>query len=147
MDDGMDETIGARRRFLKMVAALSVEAAACSSASGVAPQNVGDVAAGKASDLAVGALRNIGAEPVCIGRDGGGIYAMTLTCTHQGCDGSVLGTTVACPCHGSTFDRNGNVTGGPAPSPLAHFQVSADAQGNLTVHTGAIVDAGTRLQV
>jgi Rieske Fe-S protein len=76
---------------------------------------------------------------------------MTLTCTHQGCDiggrGQISASGLACGCHGSTFDANGNVTGGPANAPLAHFAVTADASGNLTIHGGQEVDSATRLAV
>jgi hypothetical protein len=45
------------------------------------------------------------------------------------------------------FDVDGNVTRGPANEALAHFAVTADASGNLTVHTGQTVAASTRLAV
>jgi Rieske Fe-S protein len=136
-----------RRRFLELMGGTALGAlSGCSSG----PDSVGDVAAGSAADLAVGTVRAVGSEPVAIGRDAKGIYAMTLTCTHQGCNiggGTVSGAGLKCPCHGSTFDANGDVTGGPATSPLAHLSVTADASGNLTIHGGTVVDASTRLTV
>jgi Rieske Fe-S protein len=39
------------------------------------------------------------------------------------------------------------VTSGPAPSPLEHYAVSADGSGNLTIDTGTVVGASTRLKV
>jgi cytochrome b6-f complex iron-sulfur subunit len=124
-------------------------AANACTAGGVPPAQVGNVSAGNASDLSIGALRAIPGEPVCIGRDANGVYAMTLICTHQGCDigqnGTVSPSGLYCACHGSAFDVNGSVVRGPAPSPLAHFAVSADASGNLTVHTGTEVDPSSRL--
>lgn len=135
-----------RRRFLVMGAA-AVATGACSGGSGEPPAQVGDVAAGSVADLPSGALREVGTKPVCIGRDQGGVYAMTLTCTHAGCTAGVINERVACPCHGSNFDRNGNVTTGPASSPLQHFAVSVDASGNLTIHGSTDVDAATRLKV
>jgi cytochrome b6-f complex iron-sulfur subunit len=89
--------------------------------------------------------------PAFIARDAGGLYALTATCTHQGCgltaQGSGPTASLGCHCHGSTFDRNGAVTGGPAPTPLAHFAVEIDASGNVTVHGGTQVDAATRVPV
>jgi Rieske Fe-S protein len=112
------------------------------------PQMVGDVDAGNVSALAVGALRIVPGAPVAIGRDDEGVYAMTTTCTHQGCDmsrsGSVSANGARCNCHGSTFDRNGSVTGGPANGPLAHFAVDIDQDGAITVHTDNIVSASDR---
>ncbi|WP_460352094.1 Rieske 2Fe-2S domain-containing protein [Actinoallomurus acanthiterrae] len=49
--------------------------------------------------------------------------AFNATCTHQGCPVSYVGSGFHCPCHGSTFDQNGRVTGGPAPAPLIKIPV------------------------
>jgi Rieske Fe-S protein len=139
-----------RRHFLKVLAAtaaLPPVLSACSS-SAAAPETFGDVSGGTAASLPVGSLGIVPGVSAAIGRDAKGIYAMTLTCTHQGCDIATRGTVsaegISCSCHGSTFDANGAVTGGPATAPLAHFAVSVDAAGNLTVHGGQEVDAATR---
>ena len=136
-----------RRTFLKLLGGTAA-ANACT-AGGVPPAQVGNVAAGNESALSVPSLSAVAGSPVCIGRDPKGIYAMTLICTHQGCDigqdGSISPSGLYCRCHGSQFDADGNVVRGPAPSPLAHFAVSADAAGNLTVNTDAEVDPSTRL--
>ena len=48
------------------------------------------------------------------------IRALSAVCTHLGCivkwDGAKQ--QLVCPCHVAAFDVNGNVVGGPAPSPL-----------------------------
>ena len=115
------------------------------------PQAFGPVAAGNASALSVGSIAIIPGVAACIARDAGGIYAMTLTCPHAGCDIAVDGTVSAsgiqCACHGSQFDLDGNVRRGPANTPLDHFSVTADASGNLTVNGDATVPASTRLPV
>jgi Rieske Fe-S protein len=139
-----------RRRFLSLLAATPL--AGCSSgATGTTPVSFGDVPAGNLSALPVGTLRAVSGQPVCIGRDAKGVYAMTLTCTHEGCDIGATGTVAAsgltCGCHGSTYDANGNVTGGPAPAPLQHYAVTQDAQGNLVVHGNQAVDSAARLTV
>jgi nitrite reductase/ring-hydroxylating ferredoxin subunit len=137
----------ARRHFL----GLTGGAALCACSSAVGPAQFGDASAGNVSSLPVGSLRPLAAAPACIGRDDSGVYAMTLTCTHAGCDmgenGSVSAQGILCGCHGSAFDVHGGVVRGPATAPLDHFAVTADASGNLTVHGGQIVDAGTRLTV
>lgn len=139
-----------RRRFLVVTAATAASAGACSSP-GASPAQVGDVEAGDVAQLAVGSLNIVGAEPVCIGRDAEGIYAMTLTCTHAGCDigrtGMVSARGLVCGCHGSKFDTNGNVVAGPATQPMDHFAVSVDASGSLTIHGDQIVGASDRLMV
>jgi Rieske Fe-S protein len=115
----------------------------------VPPAQVGDIQAGSLAQLAVGSLVVVGTDAVCIGRDTGGIYAMTLTCPHAGCDigetGSVSPQGLFCGCHGSEFDANGNVVRGPARQSLEHFAVTADAAGNLTIHGSQVVDPSQRL--
>jgi Rieske Fe-S protein len=139
-----------RRRFLHLVCATAA-LPACSGGGGAAPESFGDVSGGSLSALSAGAIRPVGTSPVCIARDDGGVYAMTLTCTHQGCNIALYGTVsaqgLACGCHGSRFDVNGNVIRGPASEPLQHFAVSEDGAGNLTIHGGQRVDAATRLHV
>jgi Rieske Fe-S protein len=143
-----------RRHFLKVIASAGasvIAAPACMAQNGTGPENVGDISAGNASALAVGTLKAIGSQPACIGRDENGIYAMTLTCTHQACNmasqGSVSAAGISCACHGSRFDTSGNVTRGPASTSLAHLEVTADSSGNLTVHTGSTVSASVRLDL
>ncbi|MDA4124762.1 MAG: Rieske (2Fe-2S) protein [Thaumarchaeota archaeon] len=64
----------------------------------------------------------------------------SATCTHQPCTVQYGGgSAIQCPCHGATFDpSNGNVLGGPAPSPLPEYGVQIDGSGNLFVTTSVI---------
>jgi cytochrome b6-f complex iron-sulfur subunit len=79
----------------------------------------------------------------------GGIFALSAVCTHLGCitryhsDEGVI----ACPCHGSRFDVDGNVVHGPAPRSLPWIEVKADAEGNLTVDTSVVIPHGKVLKV
>jgi nitrite reductase/ring-hydroxylating ferredoxin subunit len=58
---------------------------------------------------------------------GGTFYAIANACTHMGGplgEGSVEGTTVTCPWHGSQFDvTSGQVMRGPARRPVATYPV------------------------
>ena len=56
-------------------------------------------------------------------RDKGEAYALSLVCTHLGCTLNVNGGDITCPCHGSRFDRQGNVLQGPADRPLKRLRV------------------------
>ena len=48
--------------------------------------------------------------------------ALSAICTHQTCTITGFGSqTYVCPCHGSTFDVNGRVLGGPAPFSLHQY--------------------------
>ena len=82
---------------------------------------------------------------VIIAQDAMGLYAYTAVCTHQGCiiDAPNSSGTATCPCHGAQFDGNGNVTRGPAGSPLKHFAVEV-CDGVVYVDTGSTVSADTR---
>jgi cytochrome b6-f complex iron-sulfur subunit len=146
-----------RRRFLQVLAAGAVTTAAagalsaCSGQSGSgAPEPVGDVTAGNVSALQEGTVKAVSGSPVFVGRDSNGVYAMTTTCTHAGCDMSsaqAISTKITCSCHGSAFDLNGNVVNGPASSPLAHYAVSLATDGTITVHGAQEVSASTRTPV
>jgi cytochrome b6-f complex iron-sulfur subunit len=59
--------------------------------------------------------------------------ALNAICTHQTCTITGFGNqTYVCPCHGSTFDINGRVLGGPAPTGL-HQYPTQFASGVLTI--------------
>ncbi len=64
---------------------------------------------------------------------GGKVRVQTAVCTHLGCTVNAVETGYACPCHGSTYDRHGLNTGGPAPLPLVYFHVFKGASGEIMV--------------
>jgi len=79
----------------------------------------------------------------------GYFYAMSAVCTHLGC---ITGWKadegiIACPCHGSRFDRQGRVIAGPAPQPLRRYSISLDDRETVVVDKGIIVDQETILRV
>jgi cytochrome b6-f complex iron-sulfur subunit len=64
-----------------------------------------------------------------------GFSALSLVCTHLGC---TLESTIqgfACPCHGSHYDADGNVTHHPADKPLAALHAEVTEEGNLKIFT------------
>lgn len=63
----------------------------------------------------------------------GKVRVQTAVCTHLGCTVNMAETGYSCPCHGSTYDRYGRNTGGPAPEPLVFFDVYKGASGDLMV--------------
>lgn len=63
----------------------------------------------------------------------GKVRVQTAVCTHLGCTVNMVDTGYSCPCHGSTYDRIGRNTGGPAPRPLVFFDVFKGASGELMV--------------
>ena len=74
----------------------------------------------------------------------GGVYALSAVCTHLGCITRFLSDEkcIACPCHGSRFDLEGNVNHGPAPRPLQWLEVGVDAAGTLVVDTSVVIAHG-----
>jgi Rieske Fe-S protein len=60
--------------------------------------------------------------------------ALNAICTHQTC--TITGFSnqaYVCPCHGSTFDTSGRVTGGPAPASLHQYPTNF-TNGVLTIN-------------
>ncbi len=81
-------------------------------------------------------------------RDASGVYAMDAGCTHLGCDVMFVSEAAGfqCPCHGATYDYNGEHATAPAPSPLAHYAVCAAPSGTLSVDANQVVDACVRFK-
>ena len=78
--------------------------------------------------------------------DQGDFYAISSICTHLGCSVnwrpvSVPGNPkgiISCPCHGSVYDKYGNVLSGPAPRHLDRFAITLE-NNLLVVNTDKIV--------
>lgn len=81
-------------------------------------------------------------QRICIIRDGDKLAAISTTCTHLGCIVATSETGFACPCHGSRYDQDGNVTGGPAPKPLAWYQVNLAPNGEIMVDKDIEIPTG-----
>lgn len=54
--------------------------------------------------------------------------ALSLICTHQGCELNPNEYTLTCPCHGSEFSNKGKVLEAPAEKDLEQFVVTSDEQ-------------------
>jgi Rieske Fe-S protein len=81
---------------------------------------------------------------VAVFKDAEGIYAVSTICTHLGCVVKPNPEGFECPCHGSRFASNGEVTKGPAPRALPWLKVSVSG-GTATIDEGAIVPQGTKV--
>lgn len=71
-----------------------------------------------------------------------GLLALYTKCPHLGCTVPWVGPAASpqafqCPCHGSMYDYNGVLTGGPAPRPMDRMAVTVDG-GAVSVDTGDI---------
>jgi len=69
-------------------------------------------------------------------------HVISAVCTHLGCTVQWRATEFACPCHGSHFRADGSVIGGPAPRPLAWYDVSLSPDGFIEVDTATPVEQG-----
>jgi cytochrome b6-f complex iron-sulfur subunit len=72
-------------------------------------------------------------QKVFIETSSGKVRVQTAVCTHLGCTVNMVPTGYKCPCHGSTYDKHGRNTGGPAPLPLVYYHVFKGASGDLMV--------------
>ena len=65
-----------------------------------------------------------GSPDILIRQPNGRLTALSAVCTHAGCQVGYQGGTIACPCHGATFNaQTGAVESGPASRPLAPRRV------------------------
>lgn len=80
-------------------------------------------------------IRPTGSEtPLYVLASGGERYTvLSSICTHLQCTVNVAGSQLHCPCHGSTFDLEGNVLQGPATAPLARYPARVTAGGELVI--------------
>jgi len=98
---------------------------------------------GKPDQFPSGTRITLGEQNVCVVREGEKICAISTVCTHLGCIVSTSETGFACPCHGSRYDQDGNVTGGPAPKALPWYKVTLAPNGELEVDKGEEIPSGT----
>lgn len=70
-------------------------------------------------------------------REPAGFYALRAVCTHLGCipNWSANQQVFHCPCHGSSFERDGANIDGPAPRPLERYAIHLNEAGQIVVNT------------
>ena len=79
---------------------------------------------------------SVASNGVVVANVNGTYVAVAQSCTHNGCNinyNPSAGNFI-CPCHGGTFDTNGNVTGGPPPAPVKKYTVTKS--GNILTIQG-----------
>lgn len=97
--------------------------------------------AGKPEDFPDGSVTFLEDERVFLVRQGNTYRCLSAVCTHLGCTVNRADHGYHCPCHGSVFDDQGNVKGGPAPRALAWFQVTLSKDNRLLVDKNRTVSA------
>ncbi len=115
----------------------------------------GEVNAGAVDDMKVGDVKLVNEGKCYISRVPEGVLALWWKCPHLGCtvpwkpndvseDSLASSGRFNCPCHGSIYDRYGNIVTGPAPRPMDLFPVEV-REGRVYVTTNpttAIVRSG-----
>jgi len=96
---------------------------------------------GRPDDYSPGTVTYLEESKLFILRDGTGFRALSAVCTHLGCtvnkDAGL--NSYSCPCHGSKFDADGNVTHGPAPKALNTLEIAITPSGRMVVDLGKTV--------
>lgn len=88
---------------------------------------------GSAKNYPLGSHTSIPEVPALLIHTEQGFTALSLTCTHLGCTLESKEDGFACPCHGSQFDAEGNVTHGPALKRLTVLRVEQIEGDNLVL--------------
>jgi len=99
---------------------------------------------GKPENFPVGTMRKLDDKNVFIFSDGDGIFAISAVCTHLGCIVYSTDWGFQCPCHGSKYNKDGKVIGGPAPRPLEWLEITQEVDGILVVNAAKAVPTGTK---
>jgi thiosulfate dehydrogenase (quinone) large subunit len=144
--DVAPEFSASRREFLKAMVISGVVVAVASVFS-VVGQSRPSLPTTQPSGLPAGAVANVnqvssgnpayfefptGYPNILLKKSDGNLIALSMLCTQVCCQLSyVTGNQLYCPCHGSLFDENGNVTQGPAVLPLPTIEFTQDNSGNV----------------
>ena len=143
-----------RRDFLGNAAFWTTTGALGFAALGIARMPKPGVFPGQSSQVKIGLPGEypVGSEPTRVPgqnlyvlHDEEGYAVIGALCTHLGCVVSASGDGFSCPCHGSQFARDGRVVQGPAPSPLAWYEVTLAPDGQMVVDTKKTVAVGTKV--
>lgn len=104
---------------------------------------------GAPEDYPVNSVSFLRDQQIFIVRTAEGFIAVSAVCTHLGCivEWRAEEELIACPCHGSKFNRDGKKVAGPAPRPLPHFNVQLGPDGQLVVDKLSIIPAAQWLKV
>jgi len=97
--------------------------------------------AGKPDDYADGSVTFLEDERVFLVRKGNTFRCLSAVCTHLGCTVNRAEQGYHCPCHGSVFDDQGVVKGGPAPRGLEWFAVTLSKDNRIVVDKSQRVSA------
>ena len=167
MSDGTD-----RREFLKRIGIGVGVAAVCGQAAASLRSLVPNVSYDAPTTVKLGppaefpdGMKFLPEQRLFVFREGRIFHAISAVCTHLGCtvraealshqEVRLVGASEVklthrflCPCHGSRYEGDGTNVAGPAPKPLAWYELSvAPDDGQLVVDLAKPVDHGFRLTI
>lgn len=88
---------------------------------------------GSVDQYPLGSRTSIPEIPALLIHTESGFTALSLNCTHLGCTLEQDQTGFVCPCHGSSFDAEGNVRHGPAAKALRSLRVEVSNEGTVWI--------------
>ncbi len=132
-----------RRDFLKLATTSLLSAAGLIGLGGLirfldyesGPSRQAVVDVGTVSQYPAGSRTLLPQIPAMLISREGSFSAFSLVCTHLGCTVEQAASGFSCPCHGSRYDAQGNVTRGPARKSLTPLKVEVTSQGHVLIHT------------
>lgn len=145
-----------RRDFLASAAFWTTAGALGFATLGIARMPKPGVFPGQSSEIKIGLPGEypVSSEPqrvpgqnLFVLHDAAGFGVVAAICSHLGCVVAPEADGFSCPCHGSRFAKDGLVVQGPAPSPLAWYELSLAPDGQLVVDTRKTVAVGTKFVV
>jgi len=139
----MSKTSLSRRDFLKLTSAAILTAVGVLGLDGLfrfmktqtEPLPPTEFDLGPASNYPSGSRTVIPDIPAVLIHAQSGFMAISMVCTHLGCTVESKPEGFACPCHGSRFDLQGNITRGPAQKPLNSLRTGITSDGKLHIYT------------
>jgi cytochrome b6-f complex iron-sulfur subunit len=90
---------------------------------------------GPAANYPPGSRTLLSDPPAMLLHNESGFSALSLVCTHLGCSVEPNKDGFLCPCHGSHFDADGNVTHSPAVNSLHSMRVEITAENMVVLHS------------
>ena len=112
---------------------------------GEPPPTLQQFALGYPGDYPIESVTPIPEARALLLRDEAGFYALSSSCPHLGCTLGTESSPFECPCHGSRFNRQGQVIRGPAARPLPALELSLTTDGRLVLDGGTSASPDQRL--
>jgi cytochrome b6-f complex iron-sulfur subunit len=89
---------------------------------------------GLSSNYPLGSRTVLQAIPAILIRSDDGFRALSLTCPHLGCTVEAKPDEFVCPCHGSRYDKEGQLLEGPSTKALKSLRVEVTPNDKLIIY-------------